>query len=83
MVDVDLADFLATMKRAATIAPANSSAVAIIVQRALARRCLRTWNFFGIWYLEFEVSLELLTSEVLLTKEVGSWSLALPATATL
>jgi hypothetical protein len=37
------------------------------------------WNFFGIWDLDFGVSLELLTSEVLLTKEVGSWRLVLPA----
>ncbi len=40
---------------------------------------LGIWNFFGIWDLKFEVSLELLTSEVLLTKEVGSWCLDLLA----
>jgi len=33
---------------------------------------LGIWNFFGIWDLEFEVSLELV-----------SWCLALPATAAL
>jgi hypothetical protein len=46
------------------------------------------WNFIEIWDLGFGIlgfgaSLELLTSEVLLTKEVGSWSLVLPATAAL
>jgi hypothetical protein len=37
------------------------------------------WNFFGIWDLDFGVCRELLTSEVLLTKEVGAWCLVLPA----
>jgi hypothetical protein len=39
------------------------------------------WIFFGVWILGFGASLELLTSEVLLTKEVGSWCLALSTTA--
>jgi hypothetical protein len=43
---------------------------------------LGIWNFFGIWDLDFGVSLELPTSEVLLTKEVGPWCLVLPTIAT-